>query len=125
MQTITMNTSDLEGIALDWAAAAADGYAEWDGECFTSCPDGYPGAFFLSDWKPSICWGHAGATIERERIGLVCDELGTWFASYDLSAETAWGATSKKPLVAAMRCFVAAKLGNTVEIPLEIANAQQ
>lgn len=126
MQTITMNTSELQGIALDYAVALVEGYSGWDGECFTSYADGYPGAFFLSDWRPSSSWAQAGEIIQRERISLDCDQdTAVWYATYELYGDNDWESCSKSATTAAMRCYVAKRLGKTVGIPVEIANAQQ
>ena len=107
-------TAELSGPALDWAVAKAEGFE--------------PRQLWIYDkpslWKgkecrysPSTDWLQGGAIIEREEIALCRDE-GWWLADccpqsggdhVEVHAET--------PLVAAMRCYVASKLGNTVEIP--------
>ena len=61
-------------------------------------------------------WALAGPIIERERIAIDWDN-DCWNASTDshpayYSAET--------PLIAAMRCYVASKLGDEVELPEEL-----
>ena len=117
-----MKTSELTGAALDWAVARCEG--ELDERGFY--PHESTGAFMLErgevSWvySPSTKWEHGGPIIEREKIGIDCDDQGVWFASYDLSAETAWGATGPTPLIAAMRCYVASKLGDEVNIPEEL-----
>jgi len=104
---------DLNPVALDWAVAEASGTPIYrSGETMTRMD--VDGNVY---WKPSTDWAQGGAIIEREGIGLERDDQGIWFASYDLSAETAWGATGKTPLEAAMRCYVSVKLGNDVELP--------
>jgi len=112
-----MKTSELTGAALDWAVAKCE---EWpmgiwydEDELPMIRDDEVP------EYKPSTDWSQGGPIIEREKIGIDCDDQGVWFASYDLSAETAWGATGTTPLVAAMRCYVA-KLGKEIEIPEEL-----
>ena len=118
-----MKTSELQGAALDWAVVKC--------ECdipaaFKSIPALLNGTVrvFRKDTNaysepvsPSTDWAQGGPIVEREKIGIECDDQGVWFASYDLSAETAWGATAPTPLIAAMRCYVASKLGDEVEIP--------
>ena len=64
-------------------------------------------------WQPSTDWAQGGLIIEREKIAIDWDH-DCWNASTDshpayYSAET--------PLVAAMRCYVASKLGDEVDIP--------
>lgn len=58
-------------------------------------------------------WNLAGPLIERERIGLEPLEPGRWEAY--VPGEPPVRATT--PLVAAMRAFVASKLGDTVTLP--------
>ena len=103
-----IKTSDLTGAALDWAVTKCEGY---DHEV-TSSEWGM--------WGWATDWAQGGPLVEREKIGIDCDDLGTWFASHDLSAETAFGATGPTPLIAAMRCYVASQLGGEVEIPEEL-----
>lgn len=67
----------------------------------------------------STNWVHVGPIIEREKIELVPSVDGKyWYAeSLDRKARTEMQPT---PLIAAMRCYVASKLGNTVEVPDEL-----
>ena len=80
--------------------------------------DGEPRKFF----RPSTSWAYGGTISERERICIA------WLAHTDTETEhycvahidgvyVQYGPT---PLVAAMRCYVASKLGDTVNIPDEI-----
>jgi hypothetical protein len=103
-----MKTSELTGAALDWAVAMAENWAGADFEV-----------------KPySTDWAQGGPIIERERIAIGFDgfdifdsALPIWGAcKYDGGVE-GYGPT---PLTAAMRCFAASKLGDTVEIPDEL-----
>lgn len=80
--------------------------------------DGYiTGPAMLFDRK----WEAAGPIIEKERIDLQakinagCD-YDEWLATIGLGAaqRRRYGPT---PIIAAMRCFVASKLGDEVEIP--------
>lgn len=112
-----IKTCELTGAALDWAVARALGYDEWDGECFTRYADGYYGAFFISDFRPSTDWAQGGPIIERESIQLTpCEDMENWQAGmmFRQGIEDQYGPT---PLVAAMRCYVASKLGDEVEVP--------
>jgi hypothetical protein len=100
-----MKTSELMGAALDWAVAMAENWA---------------GAVF--EVKPySKDWAHGGPIIERE--GISVDRMGlAWTADIADSVggyieHTESGAT---PLIAAMRCYVASKLGDEVEIPYDL-----
>lgn len=129
-----MKTKDLTGAALDWAVARCEGYSEWDGECFTSYADGYPGAFYLDDWKPSSKWADGGVIIERELIsldvattdydedkgGLVLLPKPVWYAVKENGDDEETLARGETPLIAAMRCYVASKLGTEIDTPKEL-----
>jgi hypothetical protein len=74
----------------------------------------------------SSSWSQAGGIIEREEIGLKrnapCSNGRQWEASPSITAKGAgrkygYGPT---PLIAAMRCYVASKLGDEVDIPEEL-----
>lgn len=70
----------------------------------------------LEGFEPSTDWTQGGPIIERERLHL--KPVGNTYRCYDYNA-TIWeyGPT---PLIAAMRCYVASKLGGEVEIPEEL-----
>lgn len=102
-----MKTSELIGPALDWAVAVADGW-EYENPETPADPNRL--------WKPSIKWGQGGPIIARERITITASGGGTtWMCENDSGY---WIAPT--PLIAAMRCFVASKLGDEVEIPEEL-----
>jgi hypothetical protein len=98
-----VQTSDLIGAQLDWAVAKCEGVSL---ESFMSAQD-----FAEHAYQYSTTWSHGGLIIERESIGLMRFE--TWVADPDGAFEQ-YGHT---PLIAAMRCYVASKLGDEVEIP--------
>jgi hypothetical protein len=110
-----MKTAELEGRMLDWAVAEAHGYKTlWRGRkraevLFPDAPRWVPCPCYSTDWSVG------GPILEREKIGIghsLDDE--TWLAlSHDPDAPLFYGPT---PLVAAMRCFVASKLGDEVDI---------
>lgn len=112
-----MKTSDLIGPALDWAVAKCEG-VEYLGDHIC---DG------LGNWHEPTCysafWAQGGPIIEREKIGVYPSQSvsGVWAARPDYktapSAPHTFGPT---PLVAAMRCYVASKLGDKVELPEEL-----
>lgn len=66
-------------------------------------------------YKPSTDWAQGGPIIERQGISLECDEFARWHAND--------GWSSDAPLLAAMRCYVASKLGDEVEVPDEWASS--
>ena len=72
----------------------------------------------LEGFEPSTDWAQGGPIIEREIDMLVKQDSGLWLASVpDPKMPFVLGPT---PLIAAMRCFCASKLGDEVEIPDEL-----
>lgn len=99
-----IKTADLQGAALDWAV----GVAHEDG--------GLLPVAYSTDWQ------FGGPIIEREDIALRPQARSEgWFA------HKVWGEqgeyTGPTPLIAAMRCYVASKLGDEVTIPNELMEA--
>ena len=115
-----MKTNELSGAALDWAVAKCEGYFDID---MASVRDGVVDVFYFESYKPSADWALGGAIIERELIDTLTVEGGTdgWQADKYLPDEkvTAYGET---PLIAAMRCYVASKLGDEVQLPEELTH---
>jgi hypothetical protein len=107
-----MKTSELTGTALDWAVAKCDGADWWAAE--------EPRDGLFVDYKrtkrysPSTNWAQGGPIIEREGIDIY--QSGVWIAEMDCK-HTTEGPT---PLIAAMRCYVASKLGDEVDILAEL-----
>jgi hypothetical protein len=62
-----------------------------------------------------------GPIIERQSIDVLRDPNGTagWGARVYISRRDVW-CYGPTPLIAAMRCFCASKLGEEVEIPKEL-----
>ena len=108
-----MKTSELIGTALDWAVAKCEGYAGIALQERSS-----------SDWySPSTDWAQGGPIIEREEINLdnyaKNPKWSAWTPAPDRESgeAQAYGPT---PLIAAMRCYVASKLGDDVTLPPEL-----
>ena len=118
-----MKTAELTGAALDWAVAkcellnGADYTLAMDKDIDGTLRVNFGGMY--PEW--STDWQEGGAIIERELIDTLTVEGGTdgWQANKYLPDEivTAYG---KTPLIAAMRCYVASKLGDKVELPEEL-----
>lgn len=119
-----MKTSDLTGAALDWAVAKCEGLMQGQ-----IAIDGVTHGFY----KPSTDWAQGGPIIEREGIALwqsATPDKGKWCAAdarwMDLDPESEefiampdpWHGPT--PLIAAMRCYVASKLGDDVTLPPEL-----
>ena len=112
-----MKTSELSGIALDWAVAKCLGHTKfYNYGSYIRIPIQPTG---LLTFCPSTDWELGGPIIEREQIDLAVSQNGEWLASTFPAAEK-FGPT---PLIAAMRCYVASKLGAEVEIPDELMEA--
>jgi hypothetical protein len=80
-------------------------------------------------YTPSTDWAQGGPIIERDGIELQCNTSALqaaayknanpdWFACLKFKRADHWHGTT--PLIAAMRCYVASKLGDEVEIPEEL-----
>jgi len=65
--------------------------------------------------SPSTDWSQGGPIIEREKMTL--EWTGENWMAYIRHDDEYFGPT---PLIAAMRCYVASKLGDEVEIPEEL-----
>jgi len=98
-----IKTDELQGAALDWAVAKAVGEYK---------PTAVP--------NYSTDWAQGGPIIEREFICVSAPmhpSTRPWFAISDSAGFKSAGPT---PLIAAMRCYVASKMGDEVEIPEEL-----
>lgn len=123
-----VKTRDLTGVQLDYAVAVAEGWSDFDwddGECpaFHAAPDGVADYRSLDYYTPSTNWEQGGPIIERHHIGIAAPSLmrEQWRAMIDSVSKHAWVTEDgPTPLIAAMRCFVASKLGDEVEIPEEL-----
>ena len=99
-----MKTSELTGAALDWAVAKC-----WYGEDYDmSIPLFDDGLIFA----PSTNWSHGGPIIEREGIAVYLYGNSEW--NSHVGGRESIGPT---PLISAMRCYVASKLGDNITIP--------
>lgn len=113
-----MMTEKLTGKALDWAVAKCEGHDWMPGDVrFT----GVYAPRYSTDWR------QGGPIIEREEVFLVKSALGGWASSIYAHPDdpqeyrvrcTMYGGPT--PLVAAMRCYVGAKLGGEVDVPEEL-----
>lgn len=119
---LKVNITDLSGIALDWAVANGEGllafgYKNDSGRLLitlSSCNTEY--------FQPTLHWSLAGPIIEREGIATrksFEDGRGGWTANI-WAHGTTFFEEGPTPLIAAMRCFVASKFGESIEIPDEL-----
>jgi hypothetical protein len=103
-----MKTSELTGAALDWAVAKCE-EGIWDKPIAHG---------FI--YRPSSAWSQGGPIIEREGITVSDGSPVTgleWMACDRGSTHIQHGPTY---LIAAMRCYVASKLGDEVNVPEEL-----
>ena len=143
-----VKTADLIGPALDWAVTVAEGlkptmrhdymkakvaannYKDdlaWHLEVTPNEPITVDEAGVTHVLRPySEQWSQGGPIIQREEIGLrrnaPCSRGREWEASPSITAKGAggkWG-YGPTPLIAAMRCLVASRLGDEVDVPDEL-----
>lgn len=119
-----IKTSELKDKALDWAVAKTQG----DTPVFRPHQNSKGATVYRNEglrqagvpFRPSLEWAQGGPIIDREDICIKQGKYiptsayiykGDGYAAY-LQGDT--------PLIAAMRCYVASKLGDEVEIPEEL-----
>lgn len=129
-----MKVSELTGAALDWAVAIAEGWKFVIGRMncsrevwFERCDKTGTFRVLQHEMRPSTDWSQGGPIIERECITTIPYDAASssprnpeyWEAVlFERDGEiTQYGPT---PLIAAMRCFVASKLGDEVDVPEEL-----
>jgi hypothetical protein len=95
-----IKTSELTGAALDWAVARCAGYR------LDLVPE--------ESYTPSTNWSQGGPIIEREGIWLTHHKAVKMHGAH--KGDDVWFQIGSTPLIAAMRCYVASKFGEVVEI---------
>ena len=110
-----VKTSELTGAALDWAVATASGITKFD-PCGVAWVQNPREEHFVMQFQPSTDWSQGGPIIELEKIETRHDGRQSW-CTWMNKVGAMHGPT---PLIAAMRCFVASKLGDEVEMPDEL-----
>lgn len=121
-----MKTSELTGDALVCAVAMCEGYTNLhkipgrlphEPQWAMTPPRSEYGDMELWEIGSDCDWAFFGPIIEREGITLIPphDDIALWEAYHPMRIhDEYYGPT---PLIAAMRCYVASKLGDEVEIP--------
>lgn len=112
----TIEVSKAYGLALDWlVVTCANPTISTSVVTMNVTRGGY---------NPTTCWLLAGPIIAKERICLTIGHDGVWLAysmqNYDDFKEFMYSGPT--PLVAAMRCYVASKLGATAKVPERFAS---
>lgn len=100
-----VKVSELQGAALDWAVAHCD-YTDPETCFFIVNYDGF---------KPSTDWSQGGPIIDP--VITKVEDYGDCWGAEGPDAPEQFGPTI---LIAAMRCYVASKLGDEIEIPEEV-----
>lgn len=121
-----LKTSEARGAVLDWMVAKCEGHLEsrrvvLDLEYLAGDDpvrlEPQLSTYYSSAYAPSTDWRVGGPIIEREGINLT----DGWSAYTENLRNLQQGPT---PLIAAMRCYVASRLGDEVDVPddlLEVA----
>jgi len=106
-----VKTNELSGVALDWAVGKCEGVVNGDALDIGFIKEG--------GYTPSTDWGQGGPIIEREQIAIYLGDEDEW------TGLDGWKkGTGPTPLIAAMRCYVASKLGDEVEVPDELLEGE-
>jgi hypothetical protein len=122
-----IQTSEMTGAALDWAVAKCEGFTSeyeadrkdyWINRTNHAAQFLPPFGYLQEVFYPSTDWAQGGPIIEREKINTL-DARGCWGAhkTYWDNSQSSRSYFGPTPLIAAMRCYVASKLGDEVEIP--------
>jgi hypothetical protein len=125
-----MKTSELIGPALDWAVAKCEGYDEheWDHEVSNMWlirRSTQTEHWLIDYFQPSTDWSQGGAIIEREDLAIGHANSGeapeNRFGASKIGIHP-WAIEAGGPtkLIAAMRCYIASKVGDEIEIPKEL-----
>jgi hypothetical protein len=112
-----MKTNELTGAALDWAVAKCEGRQE------PEVVNNFAVAWYTwPNTHYSTNWAQGGPIIEREGISVE--------RRMPCMKDEQWGAQDRKamqnfhkgptPLIAAMRCYVASKFGDDIDVPMEL-----
>lgn len=119
---IEVKTGELTGAALDWAVAQieAEQNEEWcviaRGMTRTVFVIIEPDTGF--NYAPSTDWSQGGPLIDKYQVAYLRD--GEDYAAVISRMDDEGFGTGSNHLIAACRAIVAAKLGDTVRVPLEL-----
>ena len=126
-----IKVNEASGAVLNWMVATCEGYTHLrvsphSGELLMAPPRASYGPVELADLNYSYDWALGGPIIERKAHNLFKHNGGTdWCCACNVprggytAIVTADGPT---PLIAAMRCYVASKLGDEVDVPDVLIN---
>lgn len=117
-----VKTDNLSGAALDWAVAEADGVLIERKQY--SQPDDWVWYHKGLTYSPTQYWEQAGPIIEREKIDVMW--CGIVWSAYCMTpdGERQLETSGPTPLIAAMRAYVASKMGDEIEVPEGLYESQ-
>ena len=123
-----IKTSELTATALDWAVAEAAGYKP-SIYSTQSIRAELPTGGVIAPFMPGFRWAQGGPIIEREignlykqnKLDSTLPDVWTAIAYVKASIGTLVRyCDGPTPLIAAMRCFVASRLGDEVDVPANL-----
>ena len=122
-----IKTSELIGPALDWAVAECEKVRTYvrpyehtmTGLCILDADLVDMETDDAQELRYSRDWAQGGPILDRERITIRQWTDMPSIHAYMPHDGAPWGA-GPTPLIAAMRCYVASKLGREVEVPEEL-----
>lgn len=122
-----VKTADLTDAALDWMVGVALGYELNLYGVDPSICARVPGLGVHAPWSPRRYWNQGGPIIDREDISFKVEVEGRVRTVYaekwpDYSKPCEGRGVGPDHLTAAMRCFVASKLGDEVDVPEELVS---
>jgi hypothetical protein len=122
-----VKTSELTGVALDWAVAQATGanvrIHTFEGNGAVQMVFDLENGHLLATYSPSNSWNQCGPLIEKFRIELRTSGVRRWYADKVFphgAGEEDWCGFGYTALSAVCRAIVTAKLGDEIELPSEL-----
>ena len=121
---VEVKTAELVGQVLDWAVAQVEGVP-----CYT-CPNSPQKTQFVDDedcpfgryiYSPRQNWDQGGPLIEKYDVRLNKTTDGKWYASTDgyiMGANPS--GISRSALIALCRAIVGSRMGDVVQVPVEL-----
>ena len=125
-----IKTATAEGEVLNWLVATAQGL-----DSFLTTPGKHLCVWKVcaltgeregsASYRPSTDWAQGGPILTEARISRTIDHSGLWVAYWtdgydDSDAGKKWMQCDRSELVAGLRCYVASKLGDEVDVPEEL-----
>lgn len=108
MKMLKISVNDLAGIALNWLVAKCEGVFDESWPATAANDFGF---------HYSTNWAQGGPIIDRERISLADVGEHGWCATFKYGKFNHLQRVGETMLIAGMRCYVASKLGDEVEVP--------